>query len=558
MAKKRPSRKTPKKGAKRGARKASTDKPQPKYKTAKKPHKSAKSKKPRKSAKPKKGASKSPRRTTKASKGIKRSRGVRATAEQKRARRALLSYVNRLGKRKAARRLDATVSEIERWLRTWNIPAPVRPEVIGLDTSGGGFTYLRGTSLQDAVKRMGYTGVSRLTGLSGKRIKEILSKRPKARIKVSRKRIQELGEKKGWDYLAEKLKATPYLIKSSSAFPKTDATKRLQGFTNQYGEGEVAYFLGIQPHTLKRWLDSNVPRSWEADLNRYIGRRRDEGMTVDEIQARLADPRSIKSYVTEALKKAAAWNKKVRGKFRISKKTAERWGRLREFDDQFKRLKEAWQEAQKAEKKKRPPKGAPPPVPAPPPTPPPLFPTKPPPLAETPQVPVPPIEQAVHEAMKDFYGKRASAIADSKNAGYLPLDDFGFFSPYKGTWREGYRYYGEVGQFVVLIDMTKLGNEIIKRARQMWAKIHGRGERMSIKYTFSAQGSGNPFYPGAFEPDKNEFNFFTLKPDDITEPHTIDRNVRTAMEQIWENAQENMLFFEHYEIVKSINIRMDL
>lgn len=475
----------------------------------------------------------------------------RLSGPQRSARESLLSYLARLGKRKAARRLDATVAEIETWLKRRQIPRDILPEVTGLATLGGSHTYIRGTSFKKAWEILGPKKLSELTGIPTSRIRQILHRRPKARIKTSRARLAQAAKKIGWESLAEIYDTTEPNLKRASKYPQTETTRRFSELVSEYGDDMVAWYIGVDPRLVRKWLEGNVPRTWEPDLNRIIGRRADQGVDREHIRARWQDKRQIEPLIDKAVEEAKKWNKKVPPKFQIPKSQAERWARLREFDMQIARVKIGYEQYLK-ETKKRPGRPAQKPIPAPPFEPRPLFPKPLPPLPKPTKPTAPPIERAIAIAMREFMGKRAEAIADGKNSGYAPLDEWEKYTPWQGTIRHGFRYYSRVHKFVVLADLTKLGNEIIENARQMWKLIEKPGEFMTIRFTLSAQGTGNPFYPGAFEPDKNEFTFCNRNTDIIIEIHQIDRQVRSILEHIWEVAQEYLLFFEHYEIVKSI------
>jgi hypothetical protein len=150
--------------------------------------------------------------------------------------------------------------------------------------------------------------------------------------------------------------------------------------------------------------------------------------------------------------------------------------------------------------------------------------------------------------------KRAAAIAKGEDAPYRPMNPFDQYIHWKGTSRLGIRYYGKVKEFVILINLTALGNKIIKLARQIWnmVKTIDVSAWMTIRAIFSIQGAGNPFYPQSFEPTDQKFTFAPRGTEVITEPHEIERQVRSILSDAWEIAQEHLIFFEHFEIVKSV------
>ena len=481
------------------------------------------------------------------------------SGEQLKARKTLLGYINRLGKRKAARRLDTTVAEVESWLRKGTFPAAVLPEIIGLGEIGGGFTSISGTSLTTALKKLGAKQLATLTGVPVERLKQLAKRNNKAKIKIGRKQLAQLGEKLGWEKLGKTLDVAPGALKGLAKHPQTDVTFRLREFVSEHGEDLVAYYIGLTPHHLKKWLETNVPRDWEADLNRIIGRRSDQGVSREEIRARLLDKRSLKTDLEEARAGADKWNKSIDPKhkrFHITNAQAKRWGQLRTFKENLDRLKQSYDQylREKKKKKDKPVYPAQPPITPPITLPPPLFPGgEPPPLPVPPKKPQPiPMTEAAKEALADFLAARTEALAHDKHAGILPMGAFNRYNLWQGISRHGFRFYGAVRQFVILCNLTAIGNKIITEARNMWALVNGRSEFMTIRFTFSAQGSGNPFYPGAFEPDKNEFNFFNRNTDIMPEPRFIERAVRSILHEAWEVAQETLLFFEHYEIVKSV------
>jgi hypothetical protein len=474
--------------------------------------------------------------------------------------RGALDYIQRLGTRKAAQRLDLTVSQLKQFLRQKRFPAALLPEAKGLGTPGTGFAYIIRTKLSTALKRHGAKKLAELTGLPAERILQLKKLRPRARIKVSREHLDKLIKKHGASWVAKALgsKRTSDVTRVTDT-PRTETTTRLGRFVSDYGLDSAADFLGISASTISKWLrdNKNVPRSWEGFINRTVGNdsvKGDRGASREDLERGDVSSRPIKRLITDAWKRAQAWNKKVPARFRLNKQTVEKWARTGEFTRNFATAKSAYEEWKKPEPKA--PKKAPPPVKTPAPAPPSFEPTPPAPLPTPPkQSPKAPVfEDAVIRAMKEFEADRAIAIAQDKDSSYRPHASFGKIDHWILTFRRGVRLYEKVREFVPLLNLTAVGNKVIRDARKLWRLARGDGEMMTVRFTFSAQGSGNPFYSEAFEPDKNEFTFFTRNTDQIFDPRNIDRAVRAILKEAWDLAEgeDILLYLEHYEIIKSI------
>jgi hypothetical protein len=118
--------------------------------------------------------------------------------------------------------------------------------------------------------------------------------------------------------------------------------------------------------------------------------------------------------------------------------------------------------------------------------------------------------------------------------------------------RYGVRVFVKIHQFVHLLNLTAVGNKIIDWARKIWKSISGDGEFMTIRLTFSAMGTGNPFYAEAWVPDDKRFDFFTRSTDQISDVREVDYQVRSLLQDAYEVSREVLLFFEHFEVVKSL------
>lgn len=103
------------------------------------------------------------------------------------------------------------------------------------------------------------------------------------------------------------------------------------------------------------------------------------------------------------------------------------------------------------------------------------------------------------------------------------------------------------------MDLDAFAADVIRIARRIWRFNIGRGvgrEIMSIRFTFSVMGSGNPFYPDAFV-EGEEISF----PTRHVQIYSIDDIVPAIREIISEmyfvDSEVTMLFLEHVEFIKS-------
>lgn len=489
-----------------------------------------------------------------------RARDLARARAQSLARRRVASYIDRLSKTKAASRLDISVKELEHYLRSRKFPKTLLLEAQGLGVPGTGFTKLPRTRLAVVLKKLGPRKTSKLTGLTPARLAEIVRRNPQARVKISRATAKAQIKKIGAEALGNQLSATPRSLESAATPKLTRSTRRLQLFVEKYGSDDpdlIANFLGLHPRELTRWLSRGVPPKDERDLLAKIGRSEaaetDQATKLDRL--RRGRKRNIDRLIAEALRKTAAWNKKTPTRFHISKAVTKRLARLGTFEKHLDEVKVEFVKSKaKPTKPVRPPR-RPRPAPRPVKPPPPPYPTiiepPAPPPAIPPKTTAPPITESVVDLLREFLAKRTEAIADGKFSSFLPVVAFDKFDLWRGQNREGLRLYRKVGKFVFLLDLTIMGNKMIADARKIWNMLKRPGEFMTVKLVFSAQGLGNPFYPGAWEPDKNEFGFFNRNTDIIGEAPQIEFQIRSVLDDVFNVSEDVQLFFEHYEIVKS-------
>ena len=474
----------------------------------------------------------------------------RAKIRQRLARTKVLDYIERLGKRKAARRLLTTVSILETWIRGKRFPPEIIESAIGLGAPGGAYTNVRGTRLAIIKKKFGLKKLSRLIGLTPKEIRRHLKRFPKGSVRVHRETLEEQVRKQGLAKLAKILGATKRRVDNARKRPITEPTRRLRRLVNTYKLPQISSFLGVSEATLKSWLRKNVPPKWEAAVTRAAGTRPDkETSQANILVTKGRTEEQILKEIKLAEKKIDTWNRKHKTSPQITKATAEIWIRTGVFEKMFEAAKQAILDAKSPPK---PPKIPQPPVKAPAPPSPTLYPKPPPKLPKAPPRTGKSIDENVQQAMDDFRRARAQALATNPDATkYLPQSPFGKTEIWRGIHRAGIRHYGKVEEFVRLVNITALGNKIIKTARDMMRMMRKPGSYMTITLMFSAQGAGNPFYPEAFEPDKNRFGFFKRMTGVITDVREIDHAIRSILNEAWEVSEKILMFFEHYEIVKS-------
>lgn len=487
----------------------------------------------------------------------KRSPANQRGARQNLARRKTLEYVRRLGLRKAARRLDASVRDLRRWLDE-GFPKNKLDAAIALGKPGGQFVDVKGTRLAALVKQRGLRVVAALTGLPGTEIKNIVAKRPGARVRFDRDRLKNVVTTKGADKLAATLGTKTQNINEANRLPLTEATLRLKRFVQHYGEDQAAAFLGVTKRQLATWAKKGVPATWETDLDQVLGKRADQGTDARQVAKRRTEKQIAKA-IAEARIKAGAWNGKVPRRFWITLKDAERWARLGVFNHKLNAARTALAASKKPQK---PTKRRPPPPKAPPrpdlPTgitpaevePPGEKPPKPPKPPKQP--PEPSVTEIAEGKKRDFLEARVEAFAEGRYP--KPKAPWGRITRWKLINRQGIHVYKKVENFIHNIDLVRLGSELISVARKVWLSLEGPLQLMTIRFVFAGMGSGNPFYPDAFvEGDTVNFFFRNLR---IYDPSEIIPLVQELLNEIYMvDAEYTMLFLEYVEVVKSIPVQ---
>jgi hypothetical protein len=489
-------------------------------------------------------------------KGAKKSapRGLLARQRQRAARHGVLEYARHLGRRKAAARLHTTVARLDQWLKS-GFPPDRIAIAAGLRKPGGATTTIPETNLGKFLRRVGGQQASKATGIPRKELRDAV-KKARARgqiaaVRFDRDRLEKLVKNIGEKAVAEFLKASPAALDRARKIPKTIATKRLDRFVRAYGVDHVAGYIGVTQRLLLNWLKKNVPRSREKDVNRAAGTTSDSGASSDDVLD-AGIKRDYERRLAKAKKKVEAWNKKALPKQRISNATIERWVKQGLFEKNFSLAQRVAAAAKRPVKKQRP---TPPPPPSRGPPPPTLFPEgRQPRLPRPPKIPpkTPIISEQLRERMATFLEARAEAFFNGRADPYKPLNSFGRFVRWIGQNRTGFRYYGKVQEFVHVTDLTEIGNRIIRAAREMWKMVDGEDSFMTIRLMFSARGTGNPFYPEAWTAHERDVEFFVRKTESIYEMNEIEWMVRSILSDAYEVDKEILLFFEHFEVVKSI------
>lgn len=555
----KPSKKSSKKPTKKLAKKSTkepTKKPtkKPKKKPTEKSTKKPSARKPSTKAPAKKISKRPPKKTVQ--KSVTRRPADR---RQDLAHKKVLDYVKRLGKRKAAARLETSVAQLDGWLKK-KFPTGKLTAAIGLGKPGGAFTTIRNSDLSKWLKKVGHRKAAKLTGIPASELSALAKARAKvgmrSGIRFERSALEKLIRQKGLAEVAELTGAKDGDVLAARRVEKTDVTKRLQRFIDAYGQDQTASFFGVSKDTLKRWTKTNVPPSWERQINNIVGTSPDRGETEDKILEPVE--RDYVKNLAKAQRVVREWNKKVGKRFQISKKTIERWVRTDTFDNNFALAKKVYEDSSKPVKgKKQPPPVKPPPPPSPtlfpeeePPSPVPTPPTGP--GAGPPQPPGIDLTEIEAERLQRFKEARAEAFFHGLPESVQPLNTWSRISQWVLTNRYGVRVYVKIQQFVHLLNLTSVGNKIISWARKVWKAISGDGQYMTIRLTFSAMGAGNPFYAEAWVPDDKRFDFFTRNTDQITDVREVDYQVRSLLQDAYEVSKEVLLFFEHFEIVKSL------
>jgi hypothetical protein len=480
-------------------------------------------------------------------------RSKSARLRQQRAHKSVFFYAAKLGKRKAAARLDATVAELETWLKK-GFPQKKIEDAIGLGRVGGSFTVVQKTDLEKLKKKISGKKLAKLTGISeaeiNGRIKAAKKAKKPAYVRFQRDALRRAQKELGKEKLSELLGVKERLLDAARKVPQTLLTSRLVKFTALYETAGIASMLGLSEATIKRWLATNVPRKWESEVVALIGRRPDQGVSEEKL-IKPRKKRDLGKILKESWKKAKKWSERVSPSFRISQKTVERWVRIGKFDENFEAAKASYAESRRSvpayELPPEPPATPEPPEPS-------LFKKPLPPLPKPPRAQKIPkkITEIEQYAIAEFHESRAEAFFKGLPDEHRPPDPWGRPKYVELSHRRVWRVFKKVEKFSHLLNMGKIGNEIIEGARRMWPKITGRNEYMTIRFTFSALGTGNPFYPEAWFPDKENFGFFTRSTDVIYDVREIDFRVRAILNEVWDVTKEiGLLFMEHYEIVKS-------
>lgn len=480
----------------------------------------------------------------------------KAALRQALAKRKALAYVRRLGLRKAANRLNAKVSELRNWLET-RFPGAKLDPAIGLGTPGGLLVGIPGTGLQTAGKKLGWKKLSKLTGIPRKQL-QTDAKRA-GRVVFDRKKLRAAVQKIGHQKLAELLGTKPRAILVANKIPLTESARRLGKFTKKFGEKEAANYLGISPARLSRWVKTGIPSNWERNIVSAIGRRVEDFPDEEIVKAKKP---KLEKRIASALKKVSSWNKKTKKRrFRISKAQAEQWARLGTFEKNWKAIKEALATSKKKVKTTRP---KPPPRKAPskpvfPPgfkpapkkkkfKPPGKEPKKPQKVPEVP--PEKPLAAIPEEKKRNFLEARSEAFIEGRYP--EPPVAWDILKSWSLINRQGVHVFRKVQKFVHELELDKIAEKIISDTQRVWEKLPGDDRAfLTVRMTFSVMGDGNPFYPDAFI-DGDSVNFITrnIQIYDISE---IEQEVRSIMQEIYMvDLEETMLFFEHYEIIKSI------
>lgn len=493
------------------------------------------------------------RKPTRKAKPTKKPDRSSAAKRQDLAHRKVLEYVKRLGKRKAAGRLETSVKELDDWLKK-KFPAAKLTAAVGLGKPGGAFTIVKGADLGKWLKKVGHRKAAAITGVPARELSAVAKfrkrKGQRSGIRFERSKLDRLIKTKGLHKAAELTGVDETALLAATRVPLTQTTRRLKRFVRDYGLGQTASFFGVSEKTVKKWTKTNVPPTWEKEVTRAAGNELDRGVSEEEVTG--AKERDFTKDLAKAWKQLSAWNKKVAKRFQVPKTTVERWVRAGSFDSNFAMAKQIYLDSGKMVTGKV----QPPPVKPPPPPSPTLFPEGELPPMPSPTEPggakLPEISEIEQERLSNFKQARAEAFFKGIPDAYRPMNAWSRISQWSLTNRFGVRVFVKVHQFVHLLNLTALGNKIIDWGRKIWKAISGSGEFMTIRLTFSAMGTGNPFYAEAWVPDDKRFDFFTRSTDQISDPREIDYQVRSLLQDAYEVSREVLLFFEHFEVVKSL------
>jgi len=473
---------------------------------------------------------------------------------QEQAHRKTLDYIKRLGKRRAAARLETSVKELDGWLSK-KFPTAKITAAIGLGKPGGAYTIVKGADLSKWLKKVGHRKAAAITGVPAGELSAVAKFRAKkgqrSGIRFERSKLDKLIKSKGLHKAAELTGVDETSLLAATRVPLTQTTRRLKRFVRDYGLGQTASYFGVSEKVIKKWTKINVPPTWEKDVNRAAGNQLDKGVSEDEIQAPVE--RDYAKDLAKAWKALSTWNKKVQKRFQVPKATVERWVRTGSFESNFAMAKKIYEDSGKMVTGKV----QPPPIKPPAPPSPTLFPEDEllPPMpspTEPGQGKLPNITAIEQERLAIFKEARAEAFFKGIPDAYRPMNTWSRISQWNLVNRYGVRVFVKIHQFVHLLNLTAVGNKIIDWARKIWKSISGDGEFMTIRLTFSAMGTGNPFYAEAWVPDDKRFDFFTRSTDQISDVREVDYQVRSLLQDAYEVSREVLLFFEHFEVVKSL------
>lgn len=468
-----------------------------------------------------------------------------ARSAQELARRRVVDYVGRLGLRRAARRLSTDVKTIESWLSK-GFPKEVLPDALAFSGSGGLYVSVRKTRTKELVKQIGKRRASKLLGIPAEDLKKRIKRN--APVRFSRPALVALVKKRGLERVAKILGTSERSVDVARKPVPTAATGRLRSLVEEHGEAKTARFLGISESRLRKWSEWNVPRTWERAVSQKIGRDKWARPKKEDVEGA---KRRTKREIDKAKTAARGWNSRVPPRFRIGTAEAERQARLGQWDQYLALAKHALAQSKKAPGKTR---GKAPPLP-PVRRPKPVIPRPEPKPRKRPKEREKTLapELASNKAIRNFQELRAEAFVSGEAAIAHRYRDAPFGRMIKAgvPGAEGFIEYGKVENFAHLTDLDALARRIVTRARALWKRIKNGVGIMTVRLTFSAAGSGNPFYPDAWVPDENKISFFRASTLRIDEPRQISEEVYGLANQIYEIGTSMLLFIEHFEIARS-------
>lgn len=483
-----------------------------------------------------------------------RAKKPRQTPAQQRARKNVLEYVRRLGKRKAANRLNVDVKTLTTWLEK-GIPSKHLETARKLGQPLAGYVSLGKSRLDAFIAAVGVRKAASLTGKSQKELLAEAKKRPGKKVAVSREKLAKALKGKTNREVAEQFGLPTRSIYQAAKVPRTTATVRLEKASRLYGHEALARRLGVDKTTLSRWIARGLPRTWEPDVNAVLGQV-EKHKVIDEKSLKRGS-RNIQREIREALSKARAWNKKAPAHHRIKLSDAERWARLGTFQEKLTAAKQALAAAKKPVKKTR--RKPPPPKPR--------ITTEIPEGVLLPEAKKPPtkVEEAEEESeegpelppevevgadvKKEFLQARAEAFFEGRYP--KPGSPWGRLSEWRLVNREGIRIYKRIENFVSDVDLERLGKELLTLTQKVWGALPGDDSSfLTIRLVLSMRGLGNPFYKDAFVADSKVS--FTTRKEDVTSTRQIPVAIDLLMDDVYTvDSETTMLFLEYIEIIKS-------